>query len=132
VYDIETQEQRAIYDRLDRDAQADFVPHGAYYPPYDWFPDSRHIAIWGKGTLQRIDTESGESSTIPFRVRSQHRITEAVRPQRDISPDRVDVRIVRQLAPSPDRKAIVFTALGSLWIRTVPAGQPHRLTKTTA
>jgi Tol biopolymer transport system component len=32
VYDIETREQRAIYDALDRDAQADFVPHGAYYP----------------------------------------------------------------------------------------------------
>lgn len=49
VYDFATRRQRPVFDGLDRDLMADFVPQGVYYPRYGWFPDNRTIAIWGKG-----------------------------------------------------------------------------------
>lgn len=130
VYDTESRRQLPVYDQLDRDIQADFVQHGAYYPHFDWFPDNRHVAIWGKGKLYRIDMNTGASSEIPIRVTARHRITNAVHVERDVAPKQVDVRSVRNLAPSPDGKTLVFTALGNLWTKSLPTGTPTRLTKT--
>lgn len=60
--DVGTRAQRAVYDALDRDIQADFVPQGNYYPHFAWFPDNRHVAIWAKGKLWKIDMDSGAAS----------------------------------------------------------------------
>ena len=38
--EVGTGEQRPVYDKLDRDIQADFVPHENYYPRFGWFPDN--------------------------------------------------------------------------------------------
>ena len=72
---IATGEQRPVFTGLDRDAQADFIWQGSYYPQYGWFPDSRHVAIWGRGRLWKVDMDSGTATEIPFRVHAKHRIT---------------------------------------------------------
>jgi Tol biopolymer transport system component len=129
VLDLATREQRPVYDGLDRDLQADWVPHGAYYPHFDWFPDNRHVAIWAKGKIQKIDVETGAATEIPFRVTSRQRVTEPVRTRLDLAPEQVRVRTIRHLAPAPDGRNLVFTALGGLW-RLDPAGAaPRRLTQ---
>lgn len=132
VYDIATREQRPVYDNLDRDDQTDFVPQGAYYPHFGWFPDNRHVAIWGKGKLYRIDMDTGASVEIPFKLTTRHRITTPVRVAHDLAPARFTVRIVRHLAPKQDGSGLVFTALGHLWQKTLPAGTPTRLTSAAA
>ncbi|MBL8271884.1 amidohydrolase family protein [Steroidobacter sp.] len=132
VYDIDSGEQRPVYDQLDRDVQASYEQQSAYYPRFDWFPDNRQVAIWGKGKLYRIDVDSGAAKEIPFRVHARHRITDAVRVEQNLAPDKVTVRTVRHLAPSPDGRNMVFTALGSLWRKALPDGVPTRLTKATA
>ena len=132
VYDIATRKQRPLYDKLERDLEADFSQQSAYYPRFAWFPDNLHIAIWGKGKLYRIDASSGEAQEIPFRVQAKHRITQPVRAQQELAPDTVEVRIVRRLAASADGKQLVFNALGHLWTKRLPDGKPLRLTSAKA
>jgi Tol biopolymer transport system component len=132
VYDFATRRQFPVFDGLDRDLMADFVPQGVYYPRYGWFPDNRTIAIWGKGRLQRVDTQSGIATEIPFRATVTHRITDAVRTGFELAPESFEVRTARHLAPAPDGAELVFTALGRLWRKQLPDGAPARLTTSTA
>ncbi len=130
--DTETRQQRPIYDDLDRDARADFMQQSAYYPQFDWFPDGRHVAIWGKGKLLKINMDTAATEEIPFRVTARHRITKTARFEIELAPEQTIVRAVRHLAPAPDGSAIVFNALGHLWQQTLPEGKPSRLTDTAA
>ena len=125
LYDLQTGEQRPIYDGLDRDSQADFIWQGIYYPQYGWFNDSRHVAIWAKGKLWKIDMITAAVAEIPFRVKARHRITLPPRFSHDLAPRTFKVRAIRQLAYSPDG-TVVFNALGRLWRKSLPAGQPVR------
>jgi Tol biopolymer transport system component len=128
VYDLASRAQRPVYDGLDRDEHADFVPQGIYYPHFAWFPDNRHVAIWGKGRLVRVDTATGEARDIPFRAVAKHRITTPLRVENDIAPDKLTVRAIRQGAVSPDGGTLVFSALGHLWRKSLPDGKPVRVT----
>jgi Tol biopolymer transport system component len=127
-YDVEAGTQHPVNQDLDRDLQGDYIPQEHYYPSFDWLPDNRHVAIWGKGQLYKIDTQTGSASAIPFQARARHRIHAALRTKLDAAPSKVDVRIFRQLAISPSGE-LVFHALGRLW-RQDRAGQraPQRLT----
>lgn len=132
TYDLETGRQVPVFDGLDRDALADFVPQGTYYPQYAWFPDRRHIAIWAGGKLHRVDTRSATAEPIPFRAQSRHRITRTARFSRDLAPERFKVRALRHIALSPDRSTLLFSAVGHLWRKAIPEGEPRRLTDTRA
>ncbi|HEY0681320.1 MAG TPA: amidohydrolase family protein [Steroidobacter sp.] len=129
-YDVAAGTQHPIYQELDRDLQADYIPQEHYYPAFGWFPDNRHIAIWGKGQLLKIDTQSGSATQIPFQAPASHRIHKALRTKLDAAPSEVDVRIFRQLTVSPGGE-LVFRALGKLWRQDL-AGQraPQRLTRS--
>lgn len=132
VSDLESGQQVPVYADLARDQQADFYQQGVYYPAFDWFPDGQSIAIWGKGKLYRVDVESGEASEIPFRVNSRHRITSTPRFSDPLAPENFEVLTARQLALAPGGKELLFHALGHLWKKALPNGQPARLTKSKA
>jgi len=131
LYDFATGEQRPIFAGLDRDAQADFIWQGIYYPQYGWFNDSRHVAVWGKGKLWKVDMDSAAATQIPFVVHAKHRITTPPRFSHDLAPKTFTVRAIRQLAFAPDAGTVVFNALGRLWRKPLPNGTPARLTKST-
>lgn len=124
--------QRPMFDGLDRDLQAAFDVQGNYYPAFAWFPDNRHVAIWGKGKLFKVDMDSGVVTPIPFRVVAHHRVTDPVRFDQELAPAKVTARAIRNIAPSPDGRSMVFTALGHLWRKALPQGAPTRLTQGTA
>jgi len=130
--DLATRQQLPVFEGLDRDAQADFIGQGSYYPQYGWFPDSRHVAIWGRGRLWKVDMDTGKATEIPFRARSRHRITAPPRFTAELAPERFTVRAIRQLAYSPDGATVVFNALGRLWSKRLPDGVPSRLTSSRA
>jgi Tol biopolymer transport system component len=130
--DIGTRAQRAIYDKLDRDLQADFVPQGNYYPHFAWFPDNRHVAIWAKGKLWKIDMDTGSATEIPFKAEVTQQVTQAVRNSYDLAPDKVKVKAVRQLELSPDAMTATFTALGHLWQKNLKTGEVRRIQKGDA
>jgi Tol biopolymer transport system component len=127
VYDLATREQRPVFDGLDRDAQADFIGQGLYYPQYAWFPDNRHVAIWAKGKLRNVDTETGAAVEIPFHAHVRQQLTTPARVTHELAPDRFTVKAIRHLAVSPDGRAAVFSALGQLWRKPLAGGMPERL-----
>lgn len=131
-YDIDSQVQTPVFDGLDRDAQADFIGQGNYYPRYSWFPDNRHVAIWARGKLWKVDMTAQNAVTeIPFHVRQTHKTTLPVRVTHDLAPDTFTVRAIRQLAVAPGGDTIFFNALGRLW-RKSGTGVPKRLSGTSA
>jgi Tol biopolymer transport system component len=132
VSDLKSGQQTPVYADLARDQQADFYQQGVYYPAFDWFPDGKSIAIWGKGKLYRVNVANGEASEIPFQVNSKHRITSTPRFADPLAPAEMEVLTARQLALSPDGDELVFHALGHLWKKTLPNGQPTRLTNAAA
>ncbi len=132
VYDLKTGEQRPVYADLDRDQQADFYQQGVYYPQFDWFPDNKHVAIWGKGKLYKINMDSGQSTEIPFVANSQHKMIKTPKFADDLVPENIVVKAVRDLAFSKNNNEMIFNALGYLWKKKLPDGIPKRITKSTA
>jgi formylglycine-generating enzyme required for sulfatase activity/Tol biopolymer transport system component len=130
-YDVASRTQHPVFQELDRDLQADYIPQEHYYPAFDWFPDNRHVAIWGKGRLLRVDMHTGQAQQIPFHATATHRIHAPIRPRQDAAPERVEVKIIQQPALAPAGNEIVFRALGALW-RQDFAGKraPRRLTSS--
>jgi Tol biopolymer transport system component len=125
--DLATGEQRAMFDGLDRDLQASFEAQANYYPHYGWFPDGRHVAIWARGKIVRVDMDTGASREIPFRAATQHRVTEPVRLRQELAAERVTVRAIRGVAPAPEGAAVVFTALSRQWLQAGPSEAPQAL-----
>ena len=130
VHDIATGRQLPVFQGLDRDEQADYSWIDGYYPQYGWFPDNRHVAIWGQGKLWNVDMDTGAAKEIPFSVRSRHKITVPPRFTQDLAPESITVRAIRQLAYSPDDRVVVFNALGRLW-RKPDDAKPARLTRAS-
>ncbi|WP_019530094.1 amidohydrolase family protein [Dasania marina] len=132
VYDLNTGEQHPVYADLDRDQQADFYLQGVYYPQFDWFPDNKHVAIWGKGKLFKVNMDSGETQEIPFVAHSKHKIIKTPRFADDLAPDKLSVKTAQQLAIANKQSELVFHALGYLWKKTLPDGIPERITTSKA
>ncbi len=133
VYDLETGEQRPVFDGLDRDLHGHWGPRsGSYYPQFAWFPDGRHVAVWAAGKLYRIDMQTRAREEIAFRVTAQHRITTAPRFENALVPDRIKVRAIQQIALAPGGTSVTFNALGHLWQQSLPNGKPKRLTQAKA
>ena len=132
VYDRETGEQRPVYDQLDHDMMGSFYGSvsGSYYPQYNWFPDGKNLAIWGKGKLYKINMDTQDVQEIPFQVHAKHKITAPLRFKQDLAPEEIAVKAVRHVAYSPDGKTVLFHALGHLWQKQLPAGKSKRLTQT--
>ena len=120
----------ALTDTLDRDMQETWAVQGVY-PGISWTPDNRSIVYWAGGTLHRIDVASRAIADIPFHVTGTRFVEDAPRQQKEVAPDRFDVKMVRFAHASPDGRRIVYEALGHLWIRDSATGTARRLTRAT-
>lgn len=127
IMDLESGAARPVYSNLERDMQETWAIHGVY-PAYAWTPNDKAIVFYAKGKLHRLDLASGKAAEIPFRVRTQRVIEDAVRSPIEVAPDQFDVKVLRWVHVAPDRKSVVYQALGKLWIRPLPDGEPRRLT----
>ncbi len=120
-----------IYDDLERDMQEAWAIHGVY-PAFAWTPDGKSIVFWSRGKIRRYDLMSRETRVIPFRVRDTREATKAVRFENDPAPSTFDVRMLRWVQVSPAGDQSVYTALGRLYGRALPQGEPKRLTSQGA
>ena len=127
IHEIESGREWPLYDKLDRDMQETWAIHGVY-PTMAWTPDNRSIVFWAGGRIRRIDVASKQVQTIPFHVKAVRQVAEALRFPVEVAPDRFDVKILRWVEVSPRGDAVVFQALGHLYIRSLPDGTPRRLT----
>jgi imidazolonepropionase-like amidohydrolase/Tol biopolymer transport system component len=135
---LETGEERPIFDGLERDMQEAWSIHGVY-PQYAWMPDGRSLVIWAQGKLWRVNAAgrdngegNGAPAAIPFRAAVEQQVTEALRfPQKVFTPE-FPVRMLTGVRTSPDGKAAAYSALGKIWVKTIGAGEPRRLTNDAA
>lgn len=128
VQEVESGAERIAWDGLDRDMQETWAIHGVY-PQMAWMPRGDAVVLWAGGHLHRVDVASGEATEIPFRVRGEREVRQALRTPVAAHPDRLDVRMVRGARVSPDGTSVVYQALGKLYVRALPDGVPRRLTR---
>ncbi len=127
VQDLATGESRPVFDKLDKDLQEAWAIHGLY-PSYAFTPDGRHLIIWGLGKIWKVDVAKGGAVEVPFKVRVEAAIHDALRFPQKVHEDRFPVRMIRQAETSPNGRTLVFSALGRLYRKELPDGEPQRLT----
>ena len=127
LHDMESGKNTPIYSDLERDMQETWAIHGVY-PTFAWTPDSGSIVFWAKGKIRRIDIATLEVTEIPFHVKQTHKMIEALRFPVEVAPERFDVRMLRWVNVAPAGNKVVYQALGHLYLRDLPDGEPRRLT----
>ncbi len=124
---IETGEEWPIYDKLSRDAQETWAIFGLY-PGFSWTPDGKSIVISAKGKIWKVNVTTKEAVQIPFTAHVKQTITDALRFPQQVAPEKFDVKMLRWVTTSPDGKSVVYNALGHLYVKALPSGEPRRLT----
>ena len=126
VRDMQSGEERKIYDDMDRDVQETWAVHGVY-PNMGWLPDSKRLVFWAGGKIRSIDVVSGTASVIPFSVNDTRSVIDPIRPQKPVAPDTVSVTMPRFASVSPDGSRMVFEALGKLHQQPASGGTAQPL-----
>ena len=126
-YDLHSGIARPLYDGLDFDQQEVWAIYGVY-PALAWTPDSRSIVFWAGGKIHRIDVASREVTQIPFEAEVEQTIIEAIRLPVEVHPERLEAKMITDAVTLPDGQWLVFHAVGSLWKKRLPDGEPTRLT----
>ena len=120
-----------IFDRLDKDLQEAWAIHGLY-PQYAWTPDGTAIVIWGQGKIWRVDVAAGRGDAVPFTAHVEQTVNEAVRFEQTVHTPEFQVKALRSVVVSPDGKRVAYSALGHLYVKDLPGGQPKRVTNADA
>jgi len=131
VRDLESGRDRAIFDHLDKDLQEAWAIHGLY-PQYAWTPDGKALVIWGEGRIWRVDVASAKGTAVPFTAHVEQTVNDAVRFEQKVHAAEFQVRALRNVVVSPDGKRVTYGALGHIYVKDLPGGQPKRVTRTEA
>ena len=127
VHDLESGEDRPLWDGLDRDMQETWAVHGVY-PSMAWTPDDLAIVVWGGGKLHKVTVASGEAELIPFHVKHTRKLNRVLRYPVAVHPESFRTKMLRWVRVSPDGESVVFQSLGHLYRRSLPEGSARRLT----
>lgn len=132
VMDLESGAVGPVYGHLERDMQEAWAIHGVY-PTMAWLPDNRHIVLWAKGRIHKVDTTTGEAREIPFRIRDTRRVSQPLEAPQTPAPDSFDVRVLQDVTVAPGGRFAAYSALGHIYMK--PLGRdgssgdvPRRLT----
>ena len=126
--DLTTGRETPVWSELERDMQEAWAIHGVY-PAFSWMPGSKEIVVWAKGKIWRVDPFAKSAKEIPFQVKDTREIRQALRYEHAVAPESFDVRQLRWVNVAPQGDKVVYSALGHLYVRTLPNGEPKRLTK---
>jgi len=126
VKNMETGEERKIYDALDQDMQETWAIHGVY-PNMDWTPDSQKLVFWAGGKIRTISPTGGGAQIIPFNIADSREVIDPVRPQVNVWEPTFQTRIPRFASISPDGNMIVFESLGKLYVKPTNGGTAREL-----
>lgn len=126
VKNLENGEETPVFDHLDRDLQEAWSVQGVY-PQYSWTPDSAHIVIWGEGKIWNVDVPAKQGVQVPFTAHVEQTIMAPVRFPQVVAPDNFSVKMLRHVRVSPDGSKVAYNALGHVYVRPLPAGEPARI-----
>lgn len=97
-------------------------------PGYAFTPDGRSIILSIDGGLRRIAVADGRQEVIPFRARVSQQVAHLIPAEGRVEDGPLTARVIRWPSLSPDGSQLVYSALGKLYIQTLPGGTPRRLT----
>lgn len=126
--DLATGVERPAWSGLSRDLQEIWAMWGVY-PSFAWLPGSKEMVVWAEGKIWRVDPFKGSAAEIPFHVKDTRELREPMRFAQNVAPDKFAVHQLRDAQVSPDGRRVVYSALGSLYVKDLPDGAPRRLTK---
>lgn len=130
LYDLETGLTTDLYGELSKDQQEAWTIFGVY-TGFAWTPDDKNIVIWAKGKIRNIEIATKKATEIPFKVQVKQQLGETLQFQNKVFEDKFKVRVIRHALTTPDDKTLIFNAVGYLWKKDLPNGEPKRLTKET-
>ncbi|WGF92327.1 amidohydrolase family protein [Aequorivita marisscotiae] len=130
LHDLETGEEYPIYDKLNKDQQEAWALFGVY-PNFSWTPNDQEIIFWSGGKINKIDVTTLAVTAIPFTAEVNIDLAETVHFNNKIETETFTPKMIRHAVTSPDGEFIVFSALGHLYKKTLPNGEPIRLTQST-
>ena len=128
VLDLASGDVRPVWDGLSHDQQEAWAIFGPY-PNFDWLPDSKSVVVWAQGGFWRVGVDGGAPARIAFTADVEQSVLPALRAPQQIDGDRFTAKMIRDVATSPDGRTVVFHAVGQLWTKTLPDGEPRRLTR---
>lgn len=127
LQDVASGREWPLYSALDHDMQETWAIHGVY-PAFAWTPDGDAIVVWAGGRIRRVDVETGEARVIPFTADVELTTAPAVRYAQEVAPSTFDAKMLRWVTVSPDQSQVLYGAVGSVWVRHLPDGEPRRVT----
>ncbi|NNF31148.1 MAG: amidohydrolase, partial [Flavobacteriaceae bacterium] len=130
IHDLETGEEWPVYDKLNKDQQEAWALFGVY-PNFNWMPNNEEIVFWSGGKINRISIKTLEVKDVPFEVDVTIDLAETVHFNTRIDNDRFTAKVIRNAVTSPDGRFLIFNALGYIWSKELPNGNPKRLTTGT-
>ncbi len=116
-----------LYEALDHDMQETWAIHGVY-PAFAWTPDGNRMVVWAGGKIRWVDVATGNSRVIPFTADVELNTAPAVRYAQDVAPATFDAKMLRWVSVSPDQSQVLYGAVGGVWVRNLPDGEPRMLT----
>ncbi len=125
--DLQTGQETPAWGGLERDLQEAWSVYGVY-PSFAWTPDAKQVVVWAQGRLWRVDPFKGTAVDIPFHVKDTREVRAALRVPQEVAPDEFAVHQLRWANVAPDGSRVVYSALGHLYVKELPAGTPRRLT----
>ncbi len=128
IKDLNSGIETPVYDKLDRDNQETWAIHGVF-PTMAWLPESNGLVFWSAGKLNRLDLAGNTITDIPFHVKKTESARKTVRFETPVAPEQVDVKMLRWVSVAPDGNSVIYSALGYLYRRDLPDGEPVRLTE---
>ena len=128
IKDLESGEERMIFDHLDQDMQETWGVQGMY-PNMDWSPDSSKIYFWAKGQIHSVRVKDGDIKHVDFKVDDTRTVMVAPRPSVEVAPDEFKTQMTRFTQVSPDGKTVVFESIGKLYLKDIKSGKIKNLTK---
>ena len=142
IRDLKTLEDHWLARDIQRDDQQGFASNDVL-PGYSFAPDSKAVVYTAGGKIHRVDVASHAVRVIPFSAKVELDLGPRVRTEYKISDGPLTVRQMKWLGQSPDGKALVFSAVGKLWVASIsgPGGEkgttltaekPRRLTNSAA
>lgn len=132
--DLQSGQEFPVWQGLERDMQEAWAIHGVY-PSFAWMPGSKALVVWAQGKIWRVDpfTKNAEKQAqeIPFHVKDTREVHEALRFTHEVAADNFNVQQLRWVNVAPAGDKVVYSALGHLYLKTLPDGKVQRLTKQT-
>lgn len=128
---METGEEWPVFDGLSKDQLEAWTTFGVY-TGFAWMPNDEAIVIWSEGKIKKVSVNGFNAvSEIPFKVMASGQLAETVRFKQLVDQPYFNPHVIRQARTSPDGKWLVFNAVGYLWKKALPHGEPVRLTQGT-